>query len=452
MVNKIFIFFIIISIIFRFSLINLNKGYWWDEVVYLGLAKNLYEKFEFGIPPPIESFRPVFLPILIAIGNHFYEIETIAKIIVLSFSVLSLIAVFVLAKNFYDEETALVTSIMLGTNHLFLFYGQRIFTESIFITFYSISLFSFFIGIEKQKKFLILSAMSAAICALTKNFGFLIPIIFIIYFFLRKKFDLLKSWQIYVSILLYFIVLTPFLYFLFLNYGNFFKFLNAQSSNVPVMNSEVDFYFTKFFDVFGLNGIFILFGTFFLLRKIEHKSLFLLLTILVPMIVFNTILSHHKEERYLIPFFPSFFLIGASSFKFLKKEKRIALSVLIFFSTLSFINGHWWILSQANAGIALKDACMFLKEIIKNNESVISESYPYVFYFSGMNAIKPPSDEHEFYKTIEERNVSVVLIYYSEPGNPGYLIKELQTEKFEKLGSFINEYNSEEVAIFRYKK
>ena len=453
MMHKILISFIILSIIFRFSLININKGYWWDEVVYLGLAKNLNEKLEFGTPPPIESFRPILLPILISIGFRIYENEIIAKVIVLSFSIFSLISIYLLGKELYDEKIGVIATILLGTNHLFLFHAHRIFTEPIFITFYSLSLLFYFKGIEKQNKYLIPAAIFSGLCALTKNFGFLIPFIFLFYFLIRKKFNTFKDLNLYASFLIYILILVPFFYFLFSNYHGIKEFLVAQAGNVPELDSYAGFYFMNFFDVFTGIGFFILAGFYLTLKRKKSQHLFMLISLIIPLIVLHTILGHHKEERYLIPFFPSFFIIASISINALmKKIKKIVLFLLLIFILYSFARGFKQIIEQSNSGTSLINACIFLKELMKSNETIISESYPYVFYFSGVKVIKPPSDKTLFYQLINEKNVSYVLIYYNEKGNPSYLWEELKTDKFEKIKGFNNEKDIEETAIFKYRR
>jgi 4-amino-4-deoxy-L-arabinose transferase-like glycosyltransferase len=439
-------------VIFRFSLINVNKGYWWDEAVYLGLSRNLNQNLQFGIPPPVESYRPILLPILISTTTAVFNNETGARIVVLLFSILSIVCTFFLGKKLYDEPTGLISAMLLGVNHLFLFYGQRIFTESIFITFYAISMLFFFSGVEKNRNHLLFAAIFTGLCVLTKNFGVFLPIIFSAYILLRKRFEIFRYWQTYASILVCFLVLSPLFYFAFINYGGIEGFLRAQSENVPALNNYAGFYLIEFFDVFMAAGLFILFGLYSLIRRRKPSDVLVLTSIFIPLLFFGTILAYHKEARYLVPFFPTFFLAGAVSIdSFIKKSKKAAVILIIALLTFSFVRGLYWVQNNASSGVALGDACLYLKTITGNNETVISESYPYVYYLAGINCILPPSDKAQFYQAISEKNIRFVLMCYSEPGNPQYLEEELQTGKFEKVKGFMNKYGIEEAAIYRYQ-
>jgi 4-amino-4-deoxy-L-arabinose transferase-like glycosyltransferase len=450
--HKLLLSFIILSVILRFSLINVNKGYWWDEAVYLGLSRNLDQNLQLGIPPPVESYRPILLPILISSTTAVLNEETGARIVVLSFSILSIVCVFFLGKKLYDEQTGLVSAILLGVNHLFLFYGQRIFTESIFITFYAMSLLFFFSGVEKNRNHLLLAGVFTGLCVLTKNFGVFLPIIFLTYILLRKRFEIFRYWQTYASILVCFLILSPLFSFAFTNYGGIEGFLRAQTENVPALNNYAGFYLIEFFDLFMAAGIFILFGLYSLIRRRRPSDVLVLTSIFIPLLFFGTILAYHKEARYLIPFFPTFFLAGAVSIdSFIKKSKKAAVILIIVLSGLSFVRGLYWVQNNVSSGVALGDACLYLKTIIGNNGTVISESYPYVYYFAGINYTLPPSDKALFYQAISEKNIRFVLICYSEPGNPQYLEEELQTGKFEKVKGFMNENGIEEAAIYRYQ-
>lgn len=449
--NKLLLSFIIFSVIFRFSLMNVNKGYWWDEAVYLGLSRNLNQNLQFGIPPPVESYRPLLLPILISSTAALFNDETGARIVVLSFSILSIVCTFFLGKRLYDEPTGLLSAMLLGVNHLFLFYGQRIFTESIFITFYTMSLLFFFSGVEKNRNHLLFAAIFTGLCVLTKNFGVFLPITFSTYILLRKRFEIFRYWQTYASILVCFLVLLPLFYFAFTNYGGIEGFLWAQSENVPALNNYVGFYVIEFFDVFLAAGIFILFGLYSLIRRRKPSDVLVLTSLFIPLLFLGTILAYHKEARYLIPFFPTFFLAGAVSIdSFRKRSKKATVILIIALLALSFVRGSYWVQNNVSTGVALGDACLYLRTITGSNGTVISESYPYVYYFAGINYISPPSDKALFYQTISEKNIRFVLICYSEPGNPQYLEEELQTGKFEKVKGFMNEHRIEEAAIYRY--
>jgi hypothetical protein len=78
----------------------------------------------------------------------------------------------------------------------------------------------------------------------------------------------------------------------------------------------------------------------------------------------------------------------------------------------------------------------------------MSESYPYLSYYSERIAVRPPTDKESFYDSLNEYNISYVLVDDGEPGNPDYLLDELKTTKFEKVKSFID-LNKRTVTIYK---
>lgn len=438
---------IISSLIFRFVNINIAKGYWWDETVYLGLAENLYENKEFKIPENFERFRPVFLPSLIFIGFNIYHSEITARIIVLSFSVLSIIATFYLGKVLYNNFVGLIASLFLFSNSLFIFHGQKVFTEPLFLTFFPLAIAFFYLWVDKKKKTFLLAGLFTGLSCLTKHFGYLLFLIFGIYIMYKKKFSLFKNKEFYLFLFVFLIVVSQFFYFSFKNYGNFIGPFLENKENLPPLNEEPLFYFLNFFNIFGLSGIFLIPGFYYALKERKSQDILLLISVLIPIILFNTVYWFHKENRYFIPFFPVFFVLSAMFFNKLKKKILIpAFLAFIIFSGISFFNGYNMIIADSTAGESLKNACLYLRDITSKNEYTISQSYPYVYYIAKRIPIKPPKTIAEFNSIASQYNISYILFYNPEPENPEYL------KNTEKVKGFKNQWDVEETVIYKIKK
>jgi len=118
-----------------FYFFNINKGLWWDEAVYLGLAKNLFERKGYFINFNQETFRPPLFPVLISILWYFFGIsENIVRFFIVIVSILSIFLTYLLTKEIFGEEEALWASLFLATSHMFLFYSLKILTESLLKT------------------------------------------------------------------------------------------------------------------------------------------------------------------------------------------------------------------------------------------------------------------------------------------------------------------------------
>jgi hypothetical protein len=132
----------------------------------------------------------------------------------------------------------------------------------------------------------------------------------------------------------------------------------------------------------------------------------------------------------------------------IKNYKILVIPILMFFMIQGFFLGYQNIKENKDNGAVLKEGCLFLKGITSPDKNVMSESYPYVIYYADRITVRPPKDKKIFYSLIEGYNIKYILIDLSEPGNPDYLLNELNMSKFEKIKSFL-EFGKERVIIYR---
>jgi hypothetical protein len=96
----------------------------------------------------------------------------------------------------------------------------------------------------------------------------------------------------------------------------------------------------------------------------------------------------------------------------------------------------------------LKEGALFLRQVTSEDEVVMSESYPWVSWYSQRPVIRPPESVDEFYQLIEEYDVRYTLVHVFEPGNPAYLMEELQSPGFEEVEAW-QEWGRKAVVIYR---
>ena len=131
---------------------NVNQGYWWDEAVYLGLARNLYEGNGYFVNMNQDSFRPPFFPALTAgMWWAFGFSEPLVKALPPLFLMLSGIVMYFFGKKLYGMEAGIWASLMLVTSHMFLFYGQKFLTETLFVFLSLMMLYTLYTGMEEKK-------------------------------------------------------------------------------------------------------------------------------------------------------------------------------------------------------------------------------------------------------------------------------------------------------------
>ncbi len=197
---------VLLNILIWIYFLGIDKRMWWDEAVYLSLGKGIL-KGNYGIPPNRDVFRPIIFPILMVLG-FLLDGEILIRLIVEVFSILSILGAYYLGKKLYDEKVGLLSAFLLCSSPLYIFFSQKILTETVFITFSSLALATFYIGIEKDRKFIYISAFLTGISILTKYFGSFLLIFYLIYILLRKKMSLIKEKEFYFSLIILFLTLT----------------------------------------------------------------------------------------------------------------------------------------------------------------------------------------------------------------------------------------------------
>jgi 4-amino-4-deoxy-L-arabinose transferase-like glycosyltransferase len=325
--------------------------------------------------------------------------------------------------------------------------------ESTFITFFSLALATFYLGVKKKEKYLLLSGFFTGLATLTKYHGFYLLIIYLSYILLTKKFKIFKRSESFFAALIFLITLTP-IFLIGLTY--YHNPIGGILENMKIFSSSpeepVYFYIINLFHIFNLPLIFILFGLFFSFKEMRDQDILFLISCIVPPFLLS--LTSHKELRYFALFLPAFACMSGKGIlnllKFNEKYRRILfiISIIIFFS--SFWQGCQDVVNGSAAGESLKFGALALKNLTRPEEIVMSESYPHVNYYAERIAIRPPPKKDEFYVLFDKYNITYVLVYIFERGNPSYLLQELNNSKnFEEVGYF---YEWGKKATIIYKK
>src|SRR3989344_7601692 len=108
---------------------GINQGYFWDESVYLGLAKNI-QQGNYFINLNQESYRPLLFPLILATFSFLGEF---IKIIPMLFTVTTVVITYYFIKKIYDEKIALIVASFIGTSPWIVYYSQRMLAETLFM-------------------------------------------------------------------------------------------------------------------------------------------------------------------------------------------------------------------------------------------------------------------------------------------------------------------------------
>ena len=409
-----------------------NQGYWWDEAVYLGLAKNLYDGNGYYINANQESFRPPLFPFMISLlWKIFGQTEFVVRIIPPVFGIISIAITYVLAKRLHGKEAAVWAVLMLATMHMFLFYGLKMLTETIFMTFFGLSLYLYYAGVEKDRRLLPFAGIAMALTFLTKYMGYVLPVMYAIYpltKFLKSREDFKRIFfdkHYWAGALLFAAVLAPWAWMSYVNFGSPFGALLVESSTVTTgwYIEGWDYYFAHWIEIFGLVGFFAVPAALYAIFKIKKSENAFAILVMASILVFFMILPR-KEMRYMIsflPFFATLFAIGAVEMKkWLKWNLSVDLFVIAF-CIINFIAGIQMIQYDMQGGYALKQAGLFLKSVAPAEAKIMSQNMPVLFYTAGKDIIYFPENENDLNKTIIENKIFYMVIEKREPTYPQYV-------------------------------
>jgi len=426
----------VFTITYYFSLNH--KTYWWDEAVYLSLARNLATKAYFGMNYPFperlfefyeyrlvidESFRQPLFPFLLSFFYWFGE--KVQRIISPFFASLTVFLTYIVGKKLKDEYTGLAASIFVAFSHYFLFFSSKILTESLSSFIFLLS-FLFLIKLQKDRRYILPFGISVALSLLTRYTNLLILLPFIFILFKKKDFKMILEVSVIVLI-----ILLPWFVFSSLRYGNFLGALLVSFKEVygkEYFHYPFYYYFINLLEIFGIP---IFFSLFFLLNYKKENKL-LLLTFLLIFIAFSILAR--KEFRYLVPYFPIFFLASTIGLRSVIEKKKVFLLIVSIVCMLE-LNVSWRSLNIEEDSNTLK-AAEFLKNFVKEGDFVIAENYPVLHYVTKAYALPFTGDLEHFQLIVKTFHVKFVVID-DEITLPPYAL-ELENFGFEKVFEYKN--------------
>jgi 4-amino-4-deoxy-L-arabinose transferase-like glycosyltransferase len=416
---------VIFSFAARIAMLFFIGGMWWDEAVYLGLGRGIAHGFyalESGTS--LESFRPPLLPLLISpISENIFAV----KVFIILTSALAVIAAYLLAKQMFGKDCALWVSLFVSTGQLFVFFSLKVLAEPFFISLVSLSLLFFFRS-EHSKRAIypLLAGAFAGVALVTRYLGTIIMLSYVILFiYLALRRNGLKANITRFSLLFagFLAAVSPWLALSYANYGDalgaYMTNFSIYSGSFPSLPVE---YVIGFLQFSGPQVIFFAIGLYavFIGRKEigVNRSAFLLILFALPIIFFS--FAPHTESRYLLSYAPVYALFAGIALVGIRNRAKAVQALAVFACAVTLIAGLYMVWGDKDSGAALISAATYLKTVAGENDTIMSESYPYVYYFSQRRAVRFPPDEGSVEGAIDKYGVKYVLLYKYESGNPAY--------------------------------
>ena len=307
-----------------------------DENFYIAAGESILKGENYNSSFPDAR---IIIPFLIALFLFFgFDIYTIQFLIPLIFMNATIIVTYFLAKTMYGEKEAIIATLFLFTFPFFWQWGLYMLIDIPLAALSSLFILFFYLGVEKEKKYLPISAIFFVMAFLTKASAILlIPPAFLYLLIANKRLMLTKEFVVSVVIapLLFFFVYI--LFHLFLS-ANIDASASSRCLHVPI----------HYLEMLSLGyAPMLLFGLFGISR--EKRTIFLGSIVLIFIAFFSLT---NFQVRYLSPLFPIFGIFVARGYIYLRDRaniKKIIDLVLIIFLVISVANLFYFVDSSNNA-------------------------------------------------------------------------------------------------------
>ncbi len=430
--DRLFLAILFVAFIIRIWIFikTMDQPLWWDAADYLATAKRWA-----GLNPNMIDmwyYRRGFLWALT--GAVFFKLGLGEIGMRFLLALLSTGVVFVsyfLIKEMFNKKLAVLTSIGLTASWIYLFFTGRLLTELPSTFFLLLFLLFFWKGyISKEgNKFIYISGIFCALAVLIRmqSIMFLIPLLFFV--FLREKFKIFTNKKLWITLLIFFLILSPFFFIYWQHFGNPFTdltkyYLGIGSSEKGEVGVKLEtfsnlfLYFTNlpyildgnnsgYSTLLALSPLYILFviGFFYFFLNLFlgfdkifkneeiQKKAFVFLWIVIPFLFLGYI-APQLEQRYTIPALPFLFLLVVSPMPFIEnflvkkfriKEKCslfIVFIILILIFIPSFLYASNLIEAKKTSYLEVKQAGEWIKENSDPKDIIISDSLPQITYYS----------------------------------------------------------------------
>ncbi len=427
-----------IAIRIYYFVLTSNQPLWWDEAEYMQMAR----KWAFGINFQINPVRDVLLSFITAIFFKISQSEILPRLMILLISIVSVPAIYLLGKEVYDKKIGLLAAFFMSVFYLNLFYTYRLMVDLPSLTFFTFSAFLFFKYFKTNKpKYLYLASLVLGIGTLFRITTALLLLAVLIYLLFTEKLKFLLKKEIWISALIFLIILAPYLIWGYLQFHGFIL-LQAAAWNAPQGTSAsiisgglnvLGYYITSFpiyltwiLLIFFILGLLLLtrmiLGFDILMKEKEMKlrgDFFIILLLIIPLII-NSFAVQTNDDRYIFCSFPSIFIISGLSimfcFNYIKKKMKI-IAVILIILLLGFVafsqieSADTLIKQKLPSYVEVMEAGLFLRQNSNVSDEIITSSPYQIGYYSHRDTLNFPASQNDFESLLKtDKNIKFYVI------------------------------------------
>ena len=424
-----------------YFILTKNQAEWYDSGEYLSMASH----WAFNLPYEFNSQRPPLFPLMEALFLKLGFGDNLLKFIVeVVPSTLLILISYLIVKEMYNKKLALLTSFFISIFWLILFNTVRLHADIPLLFFSYLAVYYFWKGyVKKERKYhLYLAFIFLALAFLIKLTAGLFGIIFLIFLILTDKLKFLKDKHLWISFVLFCLILLP--YFIWQNntFGSPTAFLFAShvtydpggiTSYKPigwyVLNWIPWMLHTPYFILFliGLITLYTLFLSLDLILKNKsnekYNDLLIFLWILLTLTYF-IFLERDAEDRWLLPIALPLLILVSKGLYFVydlikKYQKQVAVSVFI----ILILIGGYFQLARASETIndkkdsykEVRESSLWIKENSNPDDIIFSKSLTQVTYYAQRQVFGFGGNETEFKNDVKKYKPKYIVFSIFEP-------------------------------------
>jgi len=391
--KKIVIIFILAFLI-RILAVYTTPVKLWDETVYANLGWDLKlnpldysfaHKWSDYVPGdwPKAGYRAPLLPYTLAVLYTLIHYQSLIDLFMPFIGALSVVLLYLLVKNLFNEEIALYSSIFLTFLPLHVLYSGKILTDVFASFFLTLSVLLFWLGFEKGKNiYKLLFGFFLALSLLARYTTLWVLSLFPIYLILKcKNLSFLKDKFLWYSIAIFFFTLTPWFIYGISEYNNpLGPFLHAQKAASYWGGTQPwHFYFQYSIEIFSILFPLFLLSLAFLItnKKIMDRKVLLFLLWFLIFLTF-AMLTSHKEERFLLPIIPPVVVLSTLLANNSKLLLNLTLVLMIFHLIYQLYSS---IHSYTPVASCFLKANEFITKL-EDNSVIVTDESPRVYFYT----------------------------------------------------------------------
>ncbi|MDD5181709.1 MAG: glycosyltransferase family 39 protein [Candidatus Nanoarchaeia archaeon] len=378
---------VIVSLFVGIKYIGIDSV-WPDEAFY---AWNGYQLVREPFQITDEMLKtPLYVPfLLIGLLSIFVDKLIAAKLTVLLFSIVGIIATYYIGKMLKNELVGIIAAGFMAFNPIVMFLTGRALTDIPIAAMMALCILALFkYEQEKHWKWGLLLGLCVAGAFFTKMSGVILIPVLGLYFVLTRRtkiFGELKDKKFLSLLGVGIITFVPFFIFNMLKFGSLLPTKLSVYGTSYIFKGGQFYYITSMpqFVAWWLLPFLVIGLLFAVLNFKRPKQLALLLWFVIGLVIISGI--GEKDLRYLGPIMPAIFLCiayGISKFNINKKAEWIILGISAILAVSMFMGGIAHIESKANSYMGFKEAGEWLKMNVPEDSIIYAGSERAIRSFS----------------------------------------------------------------------